>query len=144
MEREMATTTRRVGVALNYLSILLALAFFYMGKHGGWDVPLVIGEVAALATAAGTFVVFHFRSRLWKLIHAPIRELDERELQLTDKSLRYAYSIYSITCLLILAYCFYGLAEGRDLAMGALVLACLIYLAHTLPAAIIAWMAKAV
>jgi len=108
------------------------------------ECPLIVGEIAALALAIATFVVFHFRTRLWKLVHAPTQELDERQLQVTDKSLRYAYSIFSITCLLILAYCFYGLMESRDSAMGALVLSSLIYMAHTLPSSIIAWMEKAV
>ena len=144
MEREMTTTKRRIGVVLNYLSILLILALFSLGKYAGWNIPLIIGEMAALVIAIVTFVVFHFRTRLWKLVHAPIQELDERELQVTDKSLRYAYSIFSITCLLILAYCFYDLTESRDSAMGVLVLSSLIYLAHTLPSSIIAWMEKAV
>jgi len=144
MEREMSTRRRRIGVAINYLSILLILVFFYLGKYAGWSIPLIIGEMAAVAIAVATFVVFHLRTRLWKLVHASILELDERELQVTDKSLRYAYSIFSITCLLILAYCFYYLTESGDSAMGALVLFSLIYLAHTLPSSIIAWMEKVV
>ena len=144
MEREMTTMKRRIGVVINYLCILLVLVLFYLGKNAGWNIPLIIGVIAALAVAIVTLVVFHFRTRLWKLVHTPIKELDERELQLTDKSLRYAYSIFSITCLLILAHCFYNLTESRDSAMGALVLFSLIYLAHTLPSSIIAWMEKAV
>ena len=104
MECEMTTTKRRIGVVINYLSILLILVLFYLGKNASWNIPLIIGEIAALAVAIVTLVVFHFRTRLWKLVHAPIKELDERELQLTDKSLRYAYSIFSITCLLILQF----------------------------------------
>ena len=127
---------------LNYLSILLVLVLFYLGKYAGWNIPLIIGGGAALVVAIATFVIFHFRTRLWKLVHAPIKELDERELQVTDKALRYAYSIFSIICLLMLAYCFYNLTESRNSAMGALVFFSLIYLAHTLPSSIIAWMEK--
>jgi len=144
MEREITATKRRVGVVINYLSIFLILVLFYLGKSMGWNVPLIIGEIAALAIAVITFVVFHLRTRLWKLVHASIQELDERELQVTDKSLRYAYGIFSITCLLILAYCLYNLTESGDSAMGALVFFSLIYLAHTLPSSVIAWMEKAV
>lgn len=144
MEREMSTRKRRIGVVVNYLSILLILALFYMGKHAGWSVPLIMGEIAALALSVASFIVVHFRTQLWALVHAPIQDLDERQLQVTDKSLRYAYSIFSVICLLILAYCFYGLMGSRDSAMGALALFSLIYLAHTLPSSIIACMEKVV
>jgi hypothetical protein len=74
---------------------------------------------------------------LWRLVHAGEDEIDEREMQLTLGSLKYAYAIFAITVLmglLLLAVFGYGSQPFRLTLFWAMV-----YLAHTLPSSIIAW-----
>ncbi|NQV18553.1 MAG: hypothetical protein HQ534_08425 [Armatimonadetes bacterium] len=79
-------------------------------------------------------------SNLWKLTHTDYKKLDERERQLVFKATTYSYSIFTIICLVII-YIFnlVGLAI-IDVVMAA----CLLYIAHILPASIIAWNEKQV
>ena len=133
---------RRLTVVVNYLSIAALLALFYVMKYHGWSVPVGVVILIVAIIALVSFVILHIRTRLWKLIHTKAENLDERQLQVTHESLRYSYGIFSIISLLILMGI--ALMGGHHDSMLMLVFASLLYLAHTLPAAIIAWMEKEV
>jgi hypothetical protein len=88
------------------------------------------------------FISLHVKTGLWKLVHADVGKLDEREVQVTLESLRRAYSIFtviSLAILLVLAV----MTDHHD-SMLILVFVTLLYLAHTLPSAVIAWRQKRV
>jgi len=74
---------------------------------------------------------------LWRLAHAKLETLDEREIQQNLQSLRHAYAVFTIASLLIiLILVVFGWGgQTRQLAVFWV----LFYLAHTLPSSILAW-----
>ncbi|MCF7920901.1 MAG: hypothetical protein K9N06_13425 [Candidatus Cloacimonetes bacterium] len=80
------------------------------------------------------------KSKLWQLTHSTFQALDERETELVYRATTISYSIFAIVTL-ILIYLFYLGGLG---AIDVVLAAFLLYLAHTLPAAIIAWNQKVV
>ena len=51
---------------------------------------------------SSTFIPLHIRTGLWRLVHAKVEKLDEREIQQNLESLRYSYVIFAISSLLII------------------------------------------
>jgi len=127
-------------VVVNYSSLVLALVIVVAGPRIGWSLWLDGAVAALLLVALVSFAVIHLRTGLWRLVHTRVEELDERQVQVTHEALRYSYSIFSIlTLLLLLAGVLLETSIG---SMGAVLLAALIYVAHTLPAAVLAWTEK--
>lgn len=142
MQRSMPKSNRRIAVVINYSCVILFLVFFYSGSYFGWSLPVVIGTVAAAVAVLTSFVLLHIRTRLWKLVHTKIEDLDERQVQVTHESLRQSYGIFSVLSLIVLM-CIALLGGGRD-SILMIIFAGLLYLAHTLPSSIIAWKEKEV
>lgn len=142
MKSEISKPKRRIAVIINYGCILLFLVLFYIGKYYGWTIPIIIGVVVTAVAGLISFIILHVRTSLWKLVHAKVDKLDERQIQLTLESLRYSYGIFTVISLLVLM-CI-ALLAGRLDSTLILVFASLLYLAHTLPSSIIAWTEKEV
>ena len=87
-----------------------------------------------------SFITLYIKTKIWKLVHTKIEKLDEREIQLTHESLRYSYSIFTVVSLLVLLIFALTIKDYDSLLM--IICIGLLYLAHTLPAAIIAWKQK--
>ncbi len=128
---------RRLGVAANYALLFLTLAISIEGYWLGWSTVTKIGFWISIILVIVTFVPVHVRTGLWRLAHARIESLDEREIQQTLQSLRHAYIIFSIIALLIiLSLVFLDLGGQTE---QLVVFWTLLYLAHTLPSSILAW-----
>jgi len=76
----------------------------------------------------------HVRTGLWKMTHAQNDTLDEREIMVSRSAIQSAYSIFTVVslCCLLLEAVFGGI-------VNSVLVAALIYYAHTLPSTIIAW-----
>lgn len=122
-------------VVINYVSLVLMLMIFYAVQLLGMNNIFIIVEVIPLVAIIISFNFAFKKSGLWKLVHRSQNKLDERELQIVHKAIRYSYSIFVIISL-VLIYLF-AVAEGKPI--DVLLAASLIYLAHTLPAAVIAF-----
>lgn len=72
------------------------------------------------------------------MVHTSSKNLDEREMQVVLNALRYSYSIFTIVCLLII----YVFAIVEYQPIDVLLAGGLLYLAHSLPAAIVGWNEK--
>ncbi len=135
---------RRVGVTINYLSLLCIMILFYFAKQGGW-METYFGLLLFICIAVTTITVYyvHVKTGLWKLTHTKIEKLDEREIQLTHNALRFSYSIFTILILsgvLFLKKEFIALFDFQGLISVAYILFLVLFMfAHTLPASIIAW-----
>ena len=62
------------------------------------------------------------------------KKLDERELQVTNTGLKYAYAIFTVTALVAIYW--HAITE---IQVNGLTAAGLLYLAHILPATVIGW-----
>jgi len=128
---------RRVGAVVNYGFLLITLLLGLAGHLFGWSVATKVGFWLSVVFVIVTFFPIHVRTGLWRLAHAKVDTLDEREIQLTLGSLRYAYSLFSIFALLvILVMAVFGFGSQ---ALRLVVFWVLLYLAHTLPSSILAW-----
>ncbi len=130
-------TKRRIGVAVNYGFLLLTLLFSMAGHLFGWSVEIKIVFWLSVIFVIVTFYPIHIQTGLWRLAHAKVGTLDEREIQQTLESLRRAYIVFSIVSLLIIiTSVIFGLGSQTQ---QLTVFWVLIYLAHTLPSSILAW-----
>jgi len=135
MEQKRVRNHNRYWILLHYLSLIAVLVFFYIGKYSDWPIVTVIFEIGFFAILMLSFFKAFIRTKFWKMVHNSYKNLDEREIFVVLMALKYAYSIFTITCLIILfTYALIGYHQIEILLAGALLL-----LAHTLPAAIVGW-----
>lgn len=133
---------RRGTVAVNYLSLVITnVCFYFVWVYA--DVPHIVDAVGigALVVVAVTFVLAYWRTGLWQLTHASSDALDERELEITHNAISRSYSWFSVICLVIMMThaVVYRTIPGLDFALSVPLVGSLIYLAHTLPGAVLAW-----
>ena len=140
MNKQISKTARRFWVIMNYLSILLMLTFFYSGKAFGWNITFTIAIIIVAFVLILSFIYAYGITHLWKLVHTSSKKLDERQLQIVHRALQISYSIFVICCLLIIYFYAVLIQKPIDVVLAA----CLLYLSHTLPAAILAWSEKEV
>ena len=131
----MENSNRKMVVFINYFSVLMLLVIFYAVQLLGLNKLFIIIEIIPFAAIIISFNSAFKKNGLWKLVHTPPKKLDEREIQIVHKAVRTSYSIFVIICLALILL--FAVAEGKPI--DALLTAALIYLAHTLPAAIIGW-----
>jgi len=137
---------RRLGVVLNYGTLIIMLIAFVSLARQSINIPIVAIAIVAALFFMISFINLHVRTRLWKFVHTKIDNLDERQIQVVHHSLRHSYSIFSIVCLTL----FFAFGLLKELMPGEIdlplmpIIAALIYLAHTLPSSIIAWTEKEV
>jgi len=137
MSTQISKSKRRAGIVVNYGSLLLLIVVFAVGQRLSWNAPAVAGLAVLTALVMATFIQVHVRTKLWRLVHARTDNLDERQYQIALRALRYAYGIFTVTSLSALL-CLALTAEGNSSLM-MLVMASLLYLAHTLPSSVLAW-----
>ena len=139
--KELTKSERRVGVGLNYICVIAIAFLVHVGNVYGWNLRLrLAGIFVALALGIATFIRVYWRTRLWQLAHSSFVKLDERQVQIVYESLRYSYMIFTILCLVVV-YINSVVERGH---VPILVAAGILYLAHTLPAAVLAWREKEV
>ncbi|MCD4653494.1 hypothetical protein K8T06_06125 [bacterium] len=126
----------------NYLCLLTMNICFYfvtgnVTRHHIFDIVGII----AFAGVVITFQYLYIRSGLWKLIHSKAIDLDERELQITHQALAKSYAWFTVICLAIMLIhaVLFRFLPDINLVITVPLVVSLIYLAHTLPAAVLAW-----
>ena len=139
--REMSVSDRRSSVILNYLSVAAMAIVVDMRDVLGWGAaPVIITTCGTAILGLVTFMRVFWRTRLWSITHAGFKGLDERQVQVVYGALRNSYWIFAVVCLVIL----YANAVIEKGHIPVLVAASVLYLAHTLPAAVVAWTEKEV
>jgi hypothetical protein len=138
----MSKSNRRIAVAINYGSLILLLALFYTVEKNSVSTMVIIGMAAAIVIVLISFIFVFAKTGLWRLVHAKADKLDERQIMVTFESLRHSYAIFSILTLSVI-FTNELLEEFTTADLPLLpIFAVLLYLAHTLPASIIAWTDK--
>ena len=141
MKNSQSFTKRKLVIATNLIALLITIVFFELSKEffkGTERLPLLGGIMAALLLViVTTYYVGLYKTRLWQLVHISSSKLDEREIQVINTGLKYAYALFTITTLALI-YC-HTIAE---IHMNAITAIALVYLAHIMPAAVIGWREK--
>ena len=122
-------------VVINYVSLIFMLVIFYAIQWLGLNKLFILVEIMLLLILITSFNSAFKKTGLWKFVHKPQKHLDERELQIIHKAIRHSYGIFVILCLVLIML--FAVAEGKPIDM--VLASSLIYLAHTLPAAVIAF-----
>lgn len=137
MEMKKSIEKRRIGIILTLLSLGSILFIFEYGTIGQWNTILTISGIISIIVFIVSLVLTFFKTGLWKFIHKPLKELDEREIALTSKSLRYAYAIFTVAVLGLLLF-----LAITAIPIDVVIVASLILFAHLLPASVLAWTEK--
>ncbi len=137
MNLAISKSSRRRLVIINYVALLLALVFLIWGDLSGWATVPAVSALIVITVVVVTFIPVYGRTGLWKFVHTKSDKLDERELLVTYESLRHSYAIFSIIALVCIQIsALTGLVNDTT---GQIIFWFLFYLAHTLPASVIAW-----
>ncbi len=128
---------RRTGVAFTLGSIITITLIFEYCIITQWTTAFIISEIFLIIVFISSFAITFIKTGLWEFTHKPFEKLDEREIALTGKSLRYAYAILTVFILILLLS--YSLLNKQ---ISVVLVASLIIFAHVLPASIIAWTEK--
>ncbi|HUX06484.1 MAG TPA: hypothetical protein VMX35_04160 [Acidobacteriota bacterium] len=140
----MTKRQRRVGVLINHAALLLLLVVWYGSPFAGLSEALrIAGALVPLIIVGISYYVIHLATGLWALVHARPADLDERQIGITLLAARFSYAVFSVLCLLAL----FGAAVAGNhgiILFDAILPACMLYLAHTLPSSYLAWVEKEV
>ncbi len=132
---------KRTMVILNYGALLLMNAAFYYAfiKDPAHLVDLF--GIFCLIVTAVTFRPLFWKSGIWKLTHENGENLDEREVSVTREALGDSYGWFAVICLLIMLV--QSIISRMDIcprySITVPLVVSLLYLAHTMPGAFIAW-----
>ena len=135
MKKERAL--RKTGVITTTLSLIAIVIIFEYGKVNLQRNYFLVLEILAILAFLISFFLTYAKTGLWKFTHKPLKELDEREIALTSKSLRFAYGIFSVTVLVLLLSL--AIIETQ---IDIVLVVSLILFAHIIPASVIAWTEK--
>ncbi len=139
MKNQKSKQQIRIFILLNFSSLIAGISLFYLVKILQWPISYLLLEIVILAIFIISLIKAFIVTNSWKMVHTSPKNLDEREMTIVLNAIRYAYSIFTILCLVII----YVFAIGKYFQPIDVVLASgLLYLAHMLPAAIIAWTEK--
>jgi len=135
MKQQNFREQNRFWILLHYFSLIAVLVFYYSGKYLHWPIVTVIFEIGFLIILIISFFRVFIKTKFWKMVHTSSKNLDEREILAVLNGLKSSYSIFTVTCLIIIyTFSLIGYHRIDVLLAGALLL-----LAHTLPAAIVGW-----
>jgi len=127
-------------IIICYFSLIIMLSLFYTGKLLDWPLSVLVMEIITIVILILSFLNAFIKNNLWRMVHAADKYLDERELQIVLRALRFSYSIFTITTLVII----YGFAIAKKGPIDVLLAGALVLFAHTLPAAVIGWRERVV
>ena len=139
MYKQLSKSSRRKWISLNFFFLVLLLFFFYFGRLLDSAILFFVGGSLSVLAVITTFLKAFIHSGLWKMVHSN-NNLDERQTQVLLNALKNSYSIFTISVLILV----YGFALVDKRPIDVLLAACLLYVAHILPAAIIGWKEKIV
>jgi predicted RND superfamily exporter protein len=131
---------RRIGVVLNIAALFLTVFLFELIRF-----DMGIGKIAgivlmglSLVTVILSFIIVFGSTGIWKMSHQRMKALDERQIQVILNATRISYSVFVIVALILI----YGFALIEKGPIDVVIAASLLYLAHLLPASILAWTEK--
>ena len=135
MKSSKTKVNNRIGVIINYSSLILAVSLFeYYRYVEMWNYVSITAVSAALFVFIISFYLAYGRTGAWKQVHIPFAKLDEREAGIIYEALRISYSVFAIVALLIML-----ISAVLTMSVSIIIFAAMLLIAHILPASIIVW-----
>lgn len=125
----------RLWIILNLVSLISLIVFFYLGKFSNWQFMVIIIEVFSIIIFSVSFYMGFKKTNFWRLVHSKSENLDEREMSVVLKGLKYSYSIFTMVSIAVV----YILTLINFQFIDVVYAAGLLYLAHIIPAAVVGW-----
>ena len=135
MKNQNLKKQNRMWILLNYLSLIAGLLLFYVVKIYYLPLSYLLFEIGIFTIFLISLYQAYIKTNFWKIVHSSSKNLDEREMQAVLMALKYAYSIFTIMCLIII----YAFAIAEYHPIDVVLAGGLLYLAHILPASIVGW-----
>ena len=132
--------SRRYWVLLNLAALSFSVAVFELLKEvSSIDKTILwIFLAVLLLLFIASFILAFGVTGVWRLTHAKFANLDERQMMIISNAIRISYTVFTVLVILVI-YLYAMLEKGPiDVVMAASML----YLAHILPGAILAWHEK--
>lgn len=139
MRNSKSLSKRRVWIIVNYLSVLSIVVLWEYCEIFNCSIALKSSCIIPVIILVISFIMVYWKTGFWQFVHKSINKLDERELQLTSSTLRYSYGIFTVFLLSILL-----LFSVFERPVSIIFVVSFIYIAHIIPASIIAWRERAV
>jgi hypothetical protein len=137
MESKKSNPGMKFWIVLTFLSLFGTVTGFEYCQAHSWTLLSKVAEFALLALFILSFYMSFIRSGLWEFTHRPLNKLDERELAVVNRSLRYGYSIFTV-----LVLCLLLLIAMLNLEISIVLAVSLILFAHLVPASVIGFSGK--
>lgn len=148
MQQVIPQKTMRTMIGLNYGFLAMLVLLGAIIVEDGFRFISASFTVMALAGLILTFYKYQVKPGLWSFSHKASDQLDERELMITHQSLSISYSFFTVLALAVMLL----LAIAHDprfskvlytiKKLDIILVAVLLYIAHTLPGAITGWREK--
>lgn len=133
----MKTNQKKLWVIVNYLSIALLLLIFYNPQLFSYNKLFLALFIIPIGSLLLSFIILYWRTGLWKITHT--KSMPENMAYISKYYIitRISYIIFTI---IIISLLFYFSISGKR--VDVLLSACLLYIAHILPASIMVWIGE--
>jgi hypothetical protein len=99
MKIKMPKSERRMWIIINFLSLIIIVAIFEFIKSGFLTQKHLLFEIVPIALLVITNIILFGKTKIMRFTHKSYDKLDEREAQLSNRSLRFSYSFFAILSL---------------------------------------------
>ncbi|MBD3415324.1 MAG: hypothetical protein GF421_12955 [Candidatus Aminicenantes bacterium] len=144
MEKQLSKGYRFFYVVFNLAMLGLTVFSLMWTVIGENRILFLFPGFVALGLLLWSMIKIYFKTGVWSFVHRKSEHMDERELTVARKSLQKAYSIFAVVVLSLIVLSLLSITifdSGTFIAENTsglwIVVAGLIYLAHSLPAAVI-------
>jgi len=144
MEKQLSKGYRTFYVVFNMAMLGLTVFFLMRVVIGENRILFLFPGLITLGLLLWSMIKIYIKTGVWSFVHRKSEKMDERELAVARKSLQKAYSIFSVVVLSLMVLSLLSLTlfdSGTFITENTsalwIVVAGLIYLAHSLPSAVI-------
>jgi len=144
MRKQLSKGYRTFYVVFNLAMLGLTVFFLMWAVIGENQILFILPGILTLGLLLWSTIKIYFRTGVWGFVHRKSEQMDERELAVARKSLQKAYSIFAVVVLSLIVFSLLSVTLFDSAAFIAentggmwIMVAALIYLAHSLPAAVI-------
>ena len=144
MKNQLSKGYRTFYVVFNLAMLGLTVFFLMWAVIGENRILFLFPGFVTLGLLLWSMIKIYFKTGVWSFVHRKSEHMDERELAVARKSLQKAYTIFTVFVLTLIVLSILGITlfnSGTFISENTsglwIAVAGLIYLAHSLPAAVV-------